>query len=236
MKYLSTRGHADRKQFCDILLEGLAPDGGLYLPEHYPKVDARAIVTGAHHYASDVQLPGMLHGKVLRPAAIGGRLSSADAQQASAIPGVIVVRDADFIGVAAPSMHEAEKALAAIRAEWTPPASPASDKSLFADLRRSRNSGESNGALEAALSFGADALQRMLQPVGVVDALEIARDLRAELAGRRRMVGVARDLDGHALAVAQLRRDEHRARVGAVVRAGRADDGAVCRIGGHDAF
>ena len=39
MKYLSTRGHADRKRFCEILLEGLAPDGGLYLPEHYPQVD-----------------------------------------------------------------------------------------------------------------------------------------------------------------------------------------------------
>ncbi|MFN7856813.1 MAG: threonine synthase, partial [Acidovorax sp.] len=43
MKYLSTRGHAGRQQelkrFCDILLEGLAPDGGLYLPEHYPQVD-----------------------------------------------------------------------------------------------------------------------------------------------------------------------------------------------------
>lgn len=40
MRYLSTRGHPDRKQFCEILLEGLAPDGGLYLPEHYPQVDA----------------------------------------------------------------------------------------------------------------------------------------------------------------------------------------------------
>ena len=39
MKYLSTRGHADRKRFCEILLEGLAPDGGLYLPEHYPQID-----------------------------------------------------------------------------------------------------------------------------------------------------------------------------------------------------
>ncbi len=38
MKYLSTRGHADRKRFCEILLEGLAPDGGLYLPESYPQV------------------------------------------------------------------------------------------------------------------------------------------------------------------------------------------------------
>jgi threonine synthase len=40
MLYLSTRGHPDRKNFCEILLEGLAPDGGLYLPEHYPQVDA----------------------------------------------------------------------------------------------------------------------------------------------------------------------------------------------------
>lgn len=40
MLYLSTRGHPDRKHFCEILLEGLAPDGGLYLPEQYPQVDA----------------------------------------------------------------------------------------------------------------------------------------------------------------------------------------------------
>ena len=36
MRYLSTRGHPERRRFCEILLEGLAPDGGLYLPEHYP--------------------------------------------------------------------------------------------------------------------------------------------------------------------------------------------------------
>ncbi len=39
MLYLSTRGDTSPKHFCDILLEGLAPDGGLYLPAHYPKVD-----------------------------------------------------------------------------------------------------------------------------------------------------------------------------------------------------
>ena len=38
MRYLSTRGHPDRKRFCEILLEGLAPDGGLYLPETYPQI------------------------------------------------------------------------------------------------------------------------------------------------------------------------------------------------------
>jgi threonine synthase len=47
MKYLSTRAASihtvDRKNFCEILLEGLAPDGGLYLPEHYPQLDAVAL-------------------------------------------------------------------------------------------------------------------------------------------------------------------------------------------------
>ncbi len=40
MLYLSTRGHPERKRFCDILLAGLAPDGGLYLPQSYPQIDA----------------------------------------------------------------------------------------------------------------------------------------------------------------------------------------------------
>ncbi|MDO9030644.1 MAG: threonine synthase [Hydrogenophaga sp.] len=43
MQYLSTRGHPDRKHFCEILLEGLAPDGGLYLPERYPQVEAATL-------------------------------------------------------------------------------------------------------------------------------------------------------------------------------------------------
>jgi len=38
MFYVSTRGYAEDQRFCDILLEGLAPDGGLYLPQTYPAV------------------------------------------------------------------------------------------------------------------------------------------------------------------------------------------------------
>jgi threonine synthase len=38
MKYISTRGNAPAKTFTEILLGGLAPDGGLYLPEQYPQV------------------------------------------------------------------------------------------------------------------------------------------------------------------------------------------------------
>lgn len=39
MRYISTRGDLASKRFCEILLEGLAPDGGLYMPQSYPQVD-----------------------------------------------------------------------------------------------------------------------------------------------------------------------------------------------------
>ena len=43
MKYISTRGATDRKTFGEVLLMGLAPDGGLMLPEHYPQIDRAAL-------------------------------------------------------------------------------------------------------------------------------------------------------------------------------------------------
>ena len=42
MRYVSTRGGGEPQRFSDILLEGLAPDGGLYVPERYPKADLAA--------------------------------------------------------------------------------------------------------------------------------------------------------------------------------------------------
>ena len=43
MRYVSTRGDQTPRAFCDILLEGLAPDGGLYLPTHYPRIDSATL-------------------------------------------------------------------------------------------------------------------------------------------------------------------------------------------------
>jgi threonine synthase len=43
LNYISTRGGGAPRAFCEILLEGLAPDGGLYLPQAYPKVDATTL-------------------------------------------------------------------------------------------------------------------------------------------------------------------------------------------------
>ncbi|MFL5339910.1 MAG: molybdopterin cofactor-binding domain-containing protein [Gemmataceae bacterium] len=109
-----------------------------------PKVDGRAIVTGGHKYTSDLKRPGMLHGKVLRPETLKATLASADLKPAQDMAGVTAFRDGDFVGVVAPTAHEAEQALAAIKAEWKP--GPAlSDKTLFEDLKKSRAEGGGGG-------------------------------------------------------------------------------------------
>jgi threonine synthase len=58
MNYLSTRAShpsaSDRKHFCEILLEGLAPDGGLYLPESYPQVSAATLESWRHLSYADL--------------------------------------------------------------------------------------------------------------------------------------------------------------------------------------
>jgi nicotinate dehydrogenase subunit B len=100
-----------------------------------PKVDGRAFVTGKHHYTTDLHPAGMLHGKVLRPPSFGATLTSCDDSAAKTMPGVFVVHDGDFVGVAAPSAHEAQRALNAIRAEWKE-VPQISDQEIFSYLKQ----------------------------------------------------------------------------------------------------
>lgn len=99
-----------------------------------PKKDGRNFVTGSHQYSSDINRPGMLYGKVVRPVAFHAKLISCDTSQAEKIPGVSVTRDADFVAVAAPDKPTAERAAAAVRVQWEAP-SQTSDNDLFDYLR-----------------------------------------------------------------------------------------------------
>ncbi|HET7564514.1 MAG TPA: molybdopterin cofactor-binding domain-containing protein [Gemmatimonadaceae bacterium] len=104
-----------------------------------PKVGARAVVTGRHQYTSDMRVPGMLHGKVLRAPSIGATLASFDAGATRSMPRVTVTRDGDFAGVVAPSLADAQRALTAIHATWTPAAGPQpSSSDIYAYLKRTR--------------------------------------------------------------------------------------------------
>jgi isoquinoline 1-oxidoreductase len=134
------------------------------------KVDARSIVTGKHRYTSDMKLPGILYGKVLRPETLSATLASVDLKAAEALPNVVAVHDRDFVGVVAPSEHEAEAALAAIKAQWKTP-QELSDKNLFAELkstdgpapagggRGGRGGGQTRGSIEAGLAAAAHKLE-----------------------------------------------------------------------------
>jgi nicotinate dehydrogenase subunit B len=100
-----------------------------------PKVDGRSFVTGRHQYTTDIHLPGMLYGKVLRPPSFAAALTSCDDTAAKAMSGVFVVRDGDFVGVAAPSAHEAQSALDAIRPQWKE-VPQISSKEIFSYLKQ----------------------------------------------------------------------------------------------------
>lgn len=106
-----------------------------------PKVDGRDFVTGKHRFTSDMALPGMLHGKVLRPPLYGAKLKSLDDSAAKVMEGVTVVRDGDFIGVTATSAWLAEKALAALKPEWEGGGGP-SNKELWELLKQDRGGAE----------------------------------------------------------------------------------------------
>jgi len=75
-----------------------------------PKVGGRDFVTGKHLYTSDLKREGMLFGKLVRPPGFNSTLLSSDTKAAEAIPGVTVVHDGDFIGVAAPDQQTASRA------------------------------------------------------------------------------------------------------------------------------
>jgi nicotinate dehydrogenase subunit B len=109
------------------------------------KVDGRDFVTGRHKYTSDIRLPGMLYGKVLRPDSIGATLASLDTSAARAMPGVTVVHDGDFVGVTAPSQEVAERALKALKAVWTTGPAQPSSSSIYDYLKANVQTGGAGG-------------------------------------------------------------------------------------------
>jgi CO/xanthine dehydrogenase Mo-binding subunit len=113
-----------------------------------PKVNARAMVTGAHRYTSDLVRPGMLQGRVLRPGTFKAKLISCDAKEAGEMQDVVIVHDGDFVGAVAPDEAMLNKAIRAIKTEWSAEPQP-SNKELFDYLKK-------NAAPSARADFEAD--------------------------------------------------------------------------------
>jgi isoquinoline 1-oxidoreductase len=109
------------------------------------KVDGRAFVTGEHRYSPDIERPGMLFGRAVRPDGYTGTLASIDDSRARALPGVTVVRDGDFVGVVAPTERAAKRAVMAVQAEWNVPPGEPTSETIYDHLKKTGTEGGGRG-------------------------------------------------------------------------------------------
>lgn len=85
-----------------------------------PRIDIPGKMTGEHTYIHDFRVPGMLHARVVRPAAIGAKLVSVDESSVRDIPGFVkVVRKQDFVAVVAKNEWAAVQAARKLKLDWS---------------------------------------------------------------------------------------------------------------------
>jgi nicotinate dehydrogenase subunit B len=93
-----------------------------FVGQSVQRLDIPAKVTGGAAYVQDIRLPGMLHGRAVRPPRYGAKLETVDESAVKTIPGLVaVVRDGSFLGVIAEREEQAIKARAALSggARWS---------------------------------------------------------------------------------------------------------------------
>jgi CO/xanthine dehydrogenase Mo-binding subunit len=115
--------------------------------QNISKVNGRSFITGKHQYVSDMKLPGMLYGKILRPPSYNAKLLEVDLSKVKAMASVVVVQDGNFIGVAAPDIRTAGRAIGAINAKWEEVKGQPSSQTIFDYLvKNKREGGGRNGS------------------------------------------------------------------------------------------
>ena len=133
------------------------------LGQSVARVDLHAKLTGQPAYIQDLNLPGMLHGRVIRPYRRtpegAGKIRSVDDTVARAMPGVVaIVRNGDFLGVVAEQEWQAIRAAEAVQVEWQQVDPLPAESEQFEAMRRSvthdtepRITGDVDAALASAV-------------------------------------------------------------------------------------
>ncbi|HEY4073846.1 MAG TPA: molybdopterin cofactor-binding domain-containing protein [Herbaspirillum sp.] len=99
-----------------------------------PRVDLPAKTIGSFEYVQNIRLPGMMHGRVVRPAAIGAKLIRVDESSIRKL-GARVVTRGDFVGVVAAREETAIAAARQLKVEWAMPANAAESVDIHSELR-----------------------------------------------------------------------------------------------------
>jgi len=103
-----------------------------------PRIDIPAMATAQFEYVHNVRVPGMLHGQVIRPPAVGATLVNVDESSINGMPGVVkVVVRKNFVGVVAEKPWQAIQAAGKLKVTWTP-GSGLPDHATFHDYMRSQ--------------------------------------------------------------------------------------------------
>lgn len=148
-------------------------------PSHYrivgqssQRVDIPLKVRGAPVYVHDVRVPGMLHGRVIRPpypgrdggAFVGRSLISVDKSSVAHVSGLIaVVVEGDFVGVVAEREEQAQRAMQDLKVQWNeiPPLAPMEDlETRLRAIPFKRRELVRTGSTEQALSASRTVLER----------------------------------------------------------------------------
>jgi nicotinate dehydrogenase subunit B len=121
-----------------------------------PRVDFPAMATGRFEYVHNVRVPGMLHGRVVRPPALGSTLVRVDEGSVAGMPGLVkVVVRKNFVGVVADKAWQAEQAARRLKAEWTAGRRIPDQKTFYQHLR-------SQGPTRQALTVDSGDVDTML--------------------------------------------------------------------------
>jgi CO/xanthine dehydrogenase Mo-binding subunit len=128
-----------------------------------PRFDIPAKVAGTFEYVQNVRVPGMVHGRVVRPPAIGAKLLSVDGDSIRSIAGTQVVRRNDFLGVVALREEDAVRAAFALQAKWSTSERLPDFNSIYQELPKlavvSDELGYNQGDIAAGLGKGKTRLK-----------------------------------------------------------------------------
>ncbi len=124
-----------------------------------PRIDIPAKVAGTYTYVHNVRIPGMIHGRVVRPRGqgpfgTGATIVSVDPTSISHITNARVLQKGNFLGVVAPLEYDAIQAAAQLKVTWQQSSTLPTSGNLFAQMRSHLSSGQATTSNEAPVVAG----------------------------------------------------------------------------------
>ena len=113
------------------------PSQWMVLGKPIPAMDIPALASGRFEFVHNVRVPGMLHGRVVRPPAIGSTVISVDEASVRGLPGAVkVVVRKNFVGVVAEKQWQAQQAATQLKVNWSPPVTLPGQPTFYDYMRK----------------------------------------------------------------------------------------------------